>query len=167
MRYYPATDTVKSCRRCNPILPLAKSSGPRRHGDSGRSKQAVRCGLPVIRPQSDQLTSRAPCNLLGRRTVNSRQPRIRSGTNSISAVRNSSTQAKAILQGGHSESDKKRETRREQGHYSKEVPADSWESLFLPPLSSFPDCLCRRFAISGRVRSSERAIDVAPAIADH
>jgi hypothetical protein len=30
-------------------LPLAKSSGPRRHGDSGRSKQAVRCGLPVTR----------------------------------------------------------------------------------------------------------------------
>ena len=52
MRYYPATDTVKSCRRCNPILALAKSSGPRRHGDSGRSKQAVRCGLSVIRPES-------------------------------------------------------------------------------------------------------------------
>jgi hypothetical protein len=40
MRYYPATDTVKSCRRCNPILPLAKSSGPRRHGDSvGENRQ--------------------------------------------------------------------------------------------------------------------------------
>ena len=32
-------------------MPLAKSSGPRRHGDSGRSKQAVRCGLPVNRPE--------------------------------------------------------------------------------------------------------------------
>jgi hypothetical protein len=37
--YYPATDMVKSCRRCNPILPLAESSAPRRHGDSGRSNR--------------------------------------------------------------------------------------------------------------------------------
>src|SRR3982075_1490543 len=57
MRYYPATDMVKSCRQCNPILPPAKSSGPRRHGDSGRSKQAVRCGLPVIPPQLGSVDS--------------------------------------------------------------------------------------------------------------
>jgi hypothetical protein len=64
MRYYPATDTVKSCRRCNPILPLAKSSGPRRHGDSGRSKQAVRCGLPVIRQLSGNNSSVVPKSFL-------------------------------------------------------------------------------------------------------
>jgi hypothetical protein len=37
--YYPATDTVKSCRRCNPILPLAESSVSRPQGDSGRSNR--------------------------------------------------------------------------------------------------------------------------------
>jgi len=53
--YYPATDRMKSCGPVQPNLAtwmeaasIAKSSGPRRHGDSGRSKRQEGAVCPSL-----------------------------------------------------------------------------------------------------------------------